>query len=122
MITVVCDTCREPFEAQRKSRMYCSDKCRQRAWRQREVYDETGEILELLEQAAELVREGKAPFRVIRKLERAVALAELEAKINRLPVGTPMRSHRDERSRSAKRKTNVLKASTAKKKKRRKAV
>ena len=76
--------CGEEFEAQRRSRMYCGDVCKQRAWRQANVYNvvsyETDDdLLQLLERAAEKLREGRSPLRELKRIETLSTNASVNA-------------------------------------------
>lgn len=71
MVWVECEHCFVEFEAERRTRKFCSDSCRQRAWRKQFVYsDADADLLKLLETAAAKFKEGRSPLKELRKLAR----------------------------------------------------
>ena len=71
---VECVVCGTKFEAERSHARYCDGACKQRAWRQGRVYnvvDESGDdLLQLLEDAAQQLREGRSPLRKLKRIAR----------------------------------------------------
>ena len=79
---IECVVCGESFEAQRGHARYCSGACKQREWRKHNVYspadDDTGDdLLQLLEEAAEMLRKGQSPLRKLKRIAKLTSQVQV---------------------------------------------
>jgi hypothetical protein len=73
-----CATCGEPFIPERSDRLYCSPKCKQRAYRQRADHDESQKLKKLQRKRPELY-----DLVIERRLGLNAALAAMKVRARR---------------------------------------